>query len=75
MVKSRGIKDKATSLLLMNGVDIDGRPISGANRTRRHSFFVQHLRRHERLLKQQTIVDAFLGECQRRYTVCFTRQF
>ena len=62
MVNSRRVKDKSTSLLFMNREDIDGRPISGANRTRR--LFVQCHHRHERLLEQQTIVDAYLGECR-----------
>ena len=66
MVDSRRIKDKATSLLFMNGEDIDGRVILGANGTRRHRLFGQYLQTggHERLLEQKRTVDPYLGECR-----------
>ena len=50
----------------MNGEDIDGRLILGANRTRRHRLFGQYLQTggHERLLEQTRIVDPYLGECR-----------
>ena len=62
MANSRRIKNNATSSQFMNGEDIDGRPISGANsRSRRPGLFVQCLHRHERCLEKQ-IIDACL-EC------------